>query len=717
MDLRPMVAMLSPDASSGSANNSFRGLADWFGPLQPMNPIAPEEVRGRAYDYPMGVNLQTTPKVADGDSIDYPTLRRLSRNCDILRSIIESWKDRFVKYEFRIIDLDKGPKAQSKRAIEAQKLLRRPDGRTPFHAMQRTILEDCAVIDAASLWVDLDGEQIGKGSIKVPPVRVMDGATINVRLDKWGRIPVVPADVPLNGKDEIDWCAYQQILKGMPANNYTTREILWMPRNRSSDRIFGYSPVEQGARTISMALRRTAMQMDFFTKGNIPEMLVACPDSWLPSDIKEAQENWEAWLNGRGARGTMRFIPGGMKPELYKTDVVKSEFDEWLARIFSHLFSMPPTPFIKEVTRNNGQTMQETAIQEGVLPFLRYLADCWNLVIQDAWGLDDLEFSWNLDTDPDAATLVSMVQVGMISAHAAGLRMGLHEDEIPEEIEPQEQSPGAPGKAEPGSQAPAKDIKPGKDDVVAHGSTAVKKADIDEKPGEAEDGLFANLETYLSQLLKPAQTEADRLFAHGLEMADEPLPKPSPQIIRGIRVALHGGAVEGAEEVKAEVLGVHPASVVSSPALDYAEKRAAEMIGMKLDAEGNLIENPDAAWQVTDMVRQAIRKTVAEGLEKNWTPQQLAEVLRTDFAFSRVRARNIARTEIINAKGAGALEYLKANGNKTKRWSEQDGCEVCTENADAGEIGIYEAFPSGHQAPGAHPGCRCRLLPGRRVNV
>jgi len=301
--------------------------------------------------------------------------------------------------------------------------------------------------------------------------------------------------------------------------------------------------------------------------------------------------------------------------------------------------------------------------------------------------------------------------------------MGLNEDEIPDEVVlPAQgvQAQGAGGttdpKVAPGSQAPAAAIQKGKDDIVPHGRTSVKKADIFEQ-SDAEDGLFSNLETYLSQLLKPSESEASRLFAHGLEQADKPLPKPSAQIIRGIRVALHGGAIEGADEVKAEALGIHPASIVSSPALDYAENRAAAMVGMTLDADGNLVENQNAAWQVTDMVRQAIRQTVAEGLEKNWTPQQLAETLRTNFAFSRIRARNIARTEIINAKGAGALEYLKANGNETKRWSEQDGCQICTDNADAGEIGIGDEFPSGDQAPGAHPGCRCRLLPGRRVNV
>jgi len=34
----------------------------------------------------------------------------------------------------------------------------------------------------------------------------------------------------------------------------------------------------------------------------------------------------------------------------------------------------------------------------------------------------------------------------------------------------------------------------------------------------------------------------------------------------------------------------------------------------------------------------------------------------------------------------------------------------CAENEDAGWIGFYDAFPSGHQHPLRHPGCRCSLM-------
>jgi hypothetical protein len=52
--------------------------------------------------------------------------------------------------------------------------------------------------------------------------------------------------------------AYQQILKGVPAADFSADELLYLPRNLSSHRLCGMSPVEQIALTVNIALRRDA---------------------------------------------------------------------------------------------------------------------------------------------------------------------------------------------------------------------------------------------------------------------------------------------------------------------------------------------------------------------------------------------------------------------------------------------------------------------------
>ena len=38
----------------------------WLGPLQPLAPMAPPEVKGRQWDYPFGANLNYIPRSEDG---------------------------------------------------------------------------------------------------------------------------------------------------------------------------------------------------------------------------------------------------------------------------------------------------------------------------------------------------------------------------------------------------------------------------------------------------------------------------------------------------------------------------------------------------------------------------------------------------------------------------------------------------------------------------
>ena len=43
-------------------NTANGGGSDWFGPLDPMRPLAPDSVKGRVLDYPSGFNLNTQPR-------------------------------------------------------------------------------------------------------------------------------------------------------------------------------------------------------------------------------------------------------------------------------------------------------------------------------------------------------------------------------------------------------------------------------------------------------------------------------------------------------------------------------------------------------------------------------------------------------------------------------------------------------------------------------
>src|SRR5690348_10241469 len=76
-------------------------VPDWFSPREPLPPQAPPEVSGRQFDYPIGVNLNYTPKAGEG--LNFQTLRNLSKLWDLLRLVIETQKDRLCQLEWNIV--------------------------------------------------------------------------------------------------------------------------------------------------------------------------------------------------------------------------------------------------------------------------------------------------------------------------------------------------------------------------------------------------------------------------------------------------------------------------------------------------------------------------------------------------------------------------------------------------------------------------------------
>src|SRR5438094_8546341 len=77
----------------------LRAAADWFGPSEPLTPLVTgeqvESVRGRQFDYQVGINRVTTPRSTE--AVSFAQLRALADNCDVLRLVIETRKDQMAK--------------------------------------------------------------------------------------------------------------------------------------------------------------------------------------------------------------------------------------------------------------------------------------------------------------------------------------------------------------------------------------------------------------------------------------------------------------------------------------------------------------------------------------------------------------------------------------------------------------------------------------------
>ena len=92
----PYQIQVSYGASQGIARGTG---ADWFGPLNPLSPIAPPDVAGRRFDYPPGYNIVIRPRAYE--PIGFHELRGFADAYDLLRLVIETRKDQMERQRWR----------------------------------------------------------------------------------------------------------------------------------------------------------------------------------------------------------------------------------------------------------------------------------------------------------------------------------------------------------------------------------------------------------------------------------------------------------------------------------------------------------------------------------------------------------------------------------------------------------------------------------------
>ncbi len=380
----------------GRVSYSVAGVdTAWMSPGQPLQPLADDpkfQTRGRLFDFPVNVNM--VPRTRTNEQVTFEQLRALADNWDLLRTVIENEKDNLAKLKWKFKPKDEKDQPDD-RCTALTELFQMPDGEHVWEDWLRMILEDMLVIDAATIF-----PVSNKGGDAIYGFEPVDGATIKRIIDGTGRTPLPPSP------------AYQQIMKGIQTVEYTRDQLIYRPRNIRTNRIYGFSPVEQIVMTINIALRRQVNTLSYYTEGNVPDLIFGVPSTWQPDQIKQFQDWWDA-LNSGQTKHKGRFVPDGVKPYNTKDITLKDDFDEWLARIVCFAFSTAPTPFIKQVNRATAQSAQEDAQAEGLLPRMNWVRNLINYIVWKYFGFKDLEFDWDMEAalDPLEAAQIDDINV------------------------------------------------------------------------------------------------------------------------------------------------------------------------------------------------------------------------------------------------------------------------------------------------------------------
>lgn len=215
--------------------------------------------------------------------------------------------------------------------------------------------------------------------------------------------------------------------------------------------------------------------------------------------------------------------------------------------------------------------------------------------------------------------------------------------------------------------------------------------------------------------------------------------------VRSEAVTSANAAIAGA--LPTEVNSILSFDRLDPKALAWAEERAGVLIS-----------------QISDEQREMLRRTIADGISEQITPNELAIRLRSQIGLPtqwataverattkelarlvktgmsqikaeekvdkfaqryhdklvRARARNIARTEIVTAQNMGRQlgwidmvgeGVLSPNAKKTWQvgpsgWAGKSVCNICAP-LQGQTVGVLELFSVGVSMPPAHPNCRC----------
>lgn len=682
----------------------------FFGPGDPIAPQAQEAAVGRQFDFAANYNIRRMPR--DGEGITFDQMRALADGYDLLRLAIETRKDQMSKMVFSFAPKD--PKKQpDARCEELNKFFAFPDGEHDWETWLRAVLEDLFVLDAPTLYprMTLDGSLYS--------LELVDGATVKRVLDETGRTPL-PPDV-----------AYQQILKGMPAVDYSRDELIYKPRNVRTNKVYGYSPVEQIVMTVNIALRRQLHQLQYYTEGNVPEALIGVPEDWNPDQIKQFQEYWDSLMEGNtAARRHAKFVPGGMKPTFTKEAALKDEYDEWLGRIICFAFSLSPQALVKAMNRATAETAQSAALAEGLVPVMNWVRGLVNYVVWKYFGYDDLEMKWEEedDTSPQVqmTVLTGYVSAKIMDVNEAREKIGM--DALTPEQEEKLNPPPPPmltggissGSGKPGDPPDPNAPQPppkGKKEDAPEVADKVGKAQVSRKvqPLARDRKAVKVCTNAITALMQTALTAMGERLSK--EMADKvgKAIKPSKEVQRlvseltfeelkdlapDLAELLEDMAAEGGEAALAQVLAeITDAQLkqVNERAVEYAAERSAKLVK-----------------DLEESSRDMLRATIAQAMEEGWSNDQLADELDGNYAFGDARAETIARTETAYADIQGNLEGYRASGVvQGKEWiiAQDEICDDCVE-LDGVVVGLDEQFPGdGGDGPPLHPNCRCDVLP------
>lgn len=664
----------------------------WMPAGDPM-PVMVRDVEPRITDFPTFWNRQMpqSGKARDAGGVTFAQLRALSRQTHV-RVVLETVKDRQSKVEFAYTLKPKRNERPSEtrqrakddpRIDQIEQFWEQPDRENEWIDWQRDMLEQVLVCDNLSLlkrgfeFEEARAIFYGETVPRKFDVEVIDGDTIFPLIDDTGRRPLPPS------------AAYQQWIKGIVIDDFSTDELMYCPRNVTANKVFSAgSPVEQLLFYINMIMRRDVTKLDFYTKGNMPAGFMPLPKGW---DLKQIKE-FTAWLNNllsgnQEERSRIVPVPGEVgKIDYAQKEILQDTFDDAWLRLVCFCFSIPVSSLVREQLHSTANNNKQQATEEGEAVLTNWVAKLKTRVIRKWFGWPDIivmsKQQLELDQEKRSKIYDTAIKNGTMQIDEVREEDGRDPFNLP------------PGFVSPQGYVllPTPEQQAAEEQQRADAAEA-QAAAIQNQPPAGQPQKEAGAVPF--DLRKSGHTDAVLPIIVRLIRSDnEDLQKLVEQF--------HKQGIElGAEQI-AELVGEVSVGIIaldSDSVKKFLETRANKIVSV----------NKTTADAVLDAIREAANQGV--------TPEKMADAITQAFDLRVAQADNIARTEVGSALNGGRYLQMLEEGATGSEWvTARDAHVRESHQAIDGEVvGIDGVFGNGLRYPQDPDGpadevCNCRCI-------
>ena len=759
-----------------SAGTLIEGVSagSWASPENPIRPTEQLATGVRSWDFRPGINLNFTPR--GDSPVTFQQLANVANSWDLCRILIERKKNQVVNRPWVIRVKAQPGELKSARLKREQKttnvqrvsgILRYPDGYHPFDKWLRMWLEDLLVFDAPTVYPvqNMLGDVFN--------LRTISGATITPLVDQQGFVPAPPSPafqqvilgIPTSNMLAAGWQLTPDkkgSQKGFPAD-----ALFYGPMNPRNNSRWGFGPVEQIITTLAIASNRQTFLKAYYTEGNVPEGILHLPESWDMKQIREFQNWFDSILAGNlRTKRRIRMVPDTKSGlQFSKTEALTDNTDEYLIRVACAAFGESPANLVRQVGhQSTNKEQNDTSQEEGLEPILKHIEVELNRIIERGLGAPDVEFAFAEAQEVDPAKRMA-VDTGYVNngtytrdeirerngddplGVAQGAIPGITTpsgfvplDQVTEPTDP-DQDPdgnggGAPPKKKPGQQptpnaARENKVRKAQPLKVVAGDLTPRSRDARQEMGR-KMGRF--LKDQVLRISKQARTEYQvrKAGAKGGRLSKGDTEEDTQKalailamlqwqyadlytaILPYMETAAGQGAEAGAYQIAAnqgaDLTQTLQEAVAKAKAA--AADRAAELVSLKKEESGNLVENPEAQWSMAETAKADVLQTINQAITEDWSPAKLEEQIKESPLFEQAHADLTADNEITRQQASGHLQSWLSSGKVLEyQWTVADlgCCPLCLSFNMLGSVPVGYRFAPFIYAPGAHPYCRCWL--------